>query len=145
MAPSIPIPTDNIYKFICLFGLALIVSSLFSFVSLYSSSLESKINYDKLIIPLEAKEHRSAEENKLLTLYKNVIQLTKKNEETADSAIGGAIAVGMLVSALGAVLWYNTIQKRDDKLGAAQLEKLEIEIAKLRHELEEATANKPKS
>ena len=51
MQPSIPIPTDNIYKFVALFGLSLFISSGLASVAvhfyfndiLYKRSMESEI------------------------------------------------------------------------------------------------------
>lgn len=34
MEPSIPIPTDNVYKFLCLFGLTVFISSMLGSVYL---------------------------------------------------------------------------------------------------------------
>ncbi|MGZ5858147.1 MAG: hypothetical protein ACXWJK_12970 [Burkholderiaceae bacterium] len=143
MTPSLSIPTDNIYKFACLFGLALIISTIFAFVSTYTTSLESKIKYTATIISLEAKEQRSKAENDLLVMDKQLIEVTKTNEKFADSAIGVVFGIGFILSIYGAIRWYNNIQMRDDKLGVLQLEKLEIEIAKLRSELDKSSSEKP--
>jgi len=70
MTPSLPIPTDNIYKFACLFGLALIMASIFSYVSIYSSSLDRKVKHMEVIIPLEANSQRSKADNDLIELNK---------------------------------------------------------------------------
>ena len=55
MIPSLPIATDNIYKFACLFGLAIIVASVLSFVSVYSSTLDRKVKLSEIILLFEAK------------------------------------------------------------------------------------------
>ena len=57
MIPNIPIATDNIYKFACLFGLAIIVASIFSFVNVYSSTLDKKVQLSETIIRIEAEEN----------------------------------------------------------------------------------------
>jgi len=135
MTPALPIPTDNIYKFACLFGLALIISSVFAFVSIYTNSLDQKVKYSETIISLEAKDQRSKAESDLLEMTKKLVEVTKSNEKSANSFIGAGVAIGILLSAFGALMWYQTIQKRDDRLAALQIEKLEVEIAKLRSEL----------
>lgn len=134
MAPYLPVPTDNIYKFACFFGLALIISSLFAFVSIYTTSLDRKIKYSEVIISLEAKEHRNKAEDNMLALNKQLINITKSNANFAGICIAIALAVGILLSSLGAAKWNRVIQKRDDKLVALQIEKLEVEISKLRAE-----------
>lgn len=151
MTPSLSVATDNIYKFACLFGLALIISSIFAFVSTYTASLDRKIKYSETIIPLEAKAQRTKAEDDLLAMNKKLIEVTKSNEEVAGIIIIVILAVGISLSIAGAQMWYSTIQKRDDRLAALQQEKLEIEIEKLRSELakpapsELATLNGAKS
>ena len=135
MTPSLPVATDNIYKFACLFGLALIVSSMFAFVSTYTTSLDRKIKYSEAIIPLEAKVQRTKAEDDLLSMNKKLIEVTKSNEDAAGIVIVVILLVGISLSIAGAQMWYSTIQKRDDRLAALQQEKLELEIEKLRSEL----------
>lgn len=136
MTPSsLPVPTDNIYKFACLFGLALIVSSVLAFVSTYTSSLDRKIRYSEIIIPLEAKAQRSKTEEDILDMNRKLIEVTKSNEKFAQSLIGGLLCLGIVLSAYGASQWYKVIQRRDDKFAALQQRKLEAEIAKLESDL----------
>lgn len=142
MQPSLPIPTDNIYKFACLFGLVLIVSAIFAFVSSYSSSLDRKIKYSEVIIPLEAKADRSKIENDLLALNQRLIEVTKSNEKSASTAIGIVLGFGLLLSAYGAKKWHQVIQTRDDKLADLQLRKLEAEVAKLEAEVQPALTDR---
>lgn len=136
MAPSsLPIPTDNIYKFACIFGLALIVSSVFAFVSTYTSSLDRKIKYSEVVIPLEAKSQRTAVEEKTLLMNQKLIEVTKSNEHSAMGGVAICLVAGFLLSGYGAQRWHRDIQRRDDKLANLQIEKLEVEVAKLKYEL----------
>jgi hypothetical protein len=135
MTPSLPIPTDNIYKFTCLFGLALIISSLFAFVSTYTSSLDRKIKYSETIIPLEAKTQRSKVEDDILAMNRKLIDVTKSNENVASTVISILFVIGIYLSSFGAIRWHRVIQHRDDKLATLQIEKLEVEITKLRSEI----------
>ena len=137
MQPTIPIPTDNIYKFSCLFGLALIVTVIFSFVSVYNSSLEKKIKYFDVVTALEAKKDKTDAENKLLEKNKNLIELTRDNEKTANQYFGAVLVIGLLLAILGASMWYTVIQKQDDEIMKLQLRKLAAEVKQL-----EASANK---
>lgn len=131
MQPSLPIPTDNIYKFACLFGLVLIVSAIFAFVTSYSSSLDRKVKYLEVMIPLEAKEDRTKAENDLLALHKRLIEVTKSNEDFTLLPIAAILVFGLSLSWYGANKWHQVIQKRDDAMAALQLRKLEAEVAKL--------------
>ena len=121
MQPSVPIPTDNIYKFACLFGLALIVSAIFSFVASYSSSLDRKVRYMEIVIPLEAKTEKSKTEEDLLAMNRKLISVTKENEQAATVAISAVLVAGLLLSLYGATKWHQIVQKRDDQLAELQL------------------------
>ena len=131
MQPSVPIPTDNIYKFACLFGLALIVSAIFSFVASYSSSLDRKVRYMEIMIPLEAKTEKSKTEEDLLAMNRKLISVTKENEQAATVAISAVLVAGLLLSLYGATKWHQIVQKRDDQLAELQLRKLAAEVARL--------------
>lgn len=131
MQPSVPIPTDNIYKFACLFGLALIVSAIFSFVASYSSSLDRKVRYMEIVIPLEAKTEKSKTEEDLLAMNRKLISVTKENEQAATVAISAVLVAGLLLSLYGATRWHQIVQKRDDQLAELQLRKLAAEVARL--------------
>lgn len=137
MTPStLSVPTDNIYKFACLFGLALIVSAVFAFVATYTSSLDRKIKYSEVLIPLEAKTQRTAAEEQTLLLNRKLIEITKSNENAAMGAVAICLVAGAVLSVYGAHRWHRDIQQRDDKLASLQVEKLEVEVAKLKHELQ---------
>ncbi len=131
MQPSIPVPTDNIYKFACLFGLALIVSAIFSYVNTYSSSLDRKIRYSEVVIPLEAKSERTKAEEQLLALNKKLLEVTRANENTTYGALFVVLASGVLLSIVGAARWSQVVQSRDDRLAELQIRKLAAEVAKL--------------
>lgn len=133
MNPSLPIPTDNIYKFSCLFGLTLIVASIFSFVAVYSSSLDKKMQYYQAVVMLEAKVGKTVEDNEILKLNKRILEVTRGNEGTANTFAGVVIALGVIVSLWGAGKWHSVIQLRDDRLAELQLEKLQAELDQLKH------------
>lgn len=143
MTPNIAPPTDNIYKFACLFGLALVISSIFGFVSIYSSSLDRKIEYSKTVIPLEAKEKRTKAEDSMLAMSKKLIEVTKSNESFANGLIAVVLVAGLSLSWYGASNWQTKIQARDDMQSLLLLEKMRAEINKLKLEakvLEQAPA-----
>jgi uncharacterized membrane protein YidH (DUF202 family) len=131
MLPTLPVPTDNIYKFTCLFGLALIVSAILSFVSTYTASLDRKIKYMEVVADLETKRERTKTEDGLLAMNRKLVTVTRSNETFANSALGILLGIGILLSSFGALRWYQVIQRRDDKFAELQLRKLEMEIAKL--------------
>ena len=139
MTPSLPLPTDNVYKFVCLFGLTLVGVGVFSFLSSYSPSLERAVRYSEAVISLEAKPERTAAEEELLAMNKKLIEIAKANEVAALDAIGKVVGLGIVLSLGGAYLWYTKIQLRDDQLARLQLEKVELEVTKLRIDVEQAS------
>lgn len=146
MIPSLPIATDNIYKFSCLFGLAIIIASIFSFVSVYTSTLDRKVQLSETIISLQAKEELSKAEKDRLELNQKLIEITKTNEGAALNSIVVIFFIGLSLSGYGAIGWHTKIQKRDDLLATLQIEKLRAEIAKLDIEvarMQDPVAGKP--
>lgn len=139
MSPSLPVPTDNVYKFACIFGLALIIVGVFSFSTIYTSSLDRKVGYGLTVIALEAKEKRSKEEEDLLALNKKLLEVTRENEKTANTALSAIVGVALAISGLGAKGWYFKVQKRDDRIAELQLAKLEHEVTKLAAEIAATT------
>lgn len=140
MTPSLPVPTDNIYKFSALFGLALVVSGIFAFTTVYTSSLEKKIKYAEAMIALEAKTTRTKLEDDTLALNRKLVEVTQSNERTANYSLGSLIAIGLALSVYGAVRWHQFIQPRDDEIARLQKEKLEAEVSKLRAEVDRSTS-----
>lgn len=136
MTPSLSLPTDNIYKFVCLFGLALMLVSVFSFITTYTSTLDRKVRYSEIVISLDSKASRSKNEEDLLDLNKKLLKITNTNEKTADITIGFVFALGGILSYIGAHSWYRKVQQRDDQLVKLQIQKLEAEISKINIEIE---------
>jgi hypothetical protein len=136
MTPSLAIPTDNIYKFSCLFGLALIIVAAFSFITTYATTLDRKVKYSETIIQLESKGSRTKIENDVLELNTKLLDVTKTNEKNINYAIGVLFGLGFLLSYYGAENWYKKVQLRDDHLMQLQSQKLELEVAKLNLEIE---------
>lgn len=135
MQPALPVPTDNIYKFACLFGLVLIVSGIFAFVASYSASLDRKVKYAEVVIPLQAKSPRTKAEDEILAMHSKLIEVTQANERVANIAIGIVMGFGLLLSTAGAGKWSRLVQRRDDTLADLQVRKLTAEVAKLEAEV----------
>ena len=112
----------------------MIDSSIFSLVAIYTSSLDRKILYTQAIISLETKAQRNKADDDLLSMNAKLIEVTKSNEYFASTAVGVSLGISILLSLYGAIKWHREIQQRDDKLATLQLEKLEVEIEKLRSE-----------
>ena len=81
MNPSLSAPTDNIYKFFSIFGLAIIMTSILSLTAIYTSSLDRRIGYKEKIISIENKTQKTGEEIATLALNKKLMDITKQNED----------------------------------------------------------------
>ena len=132
MYPNLSIATDNIYKFACLFGLALILASIFSFVSVYNYTLNKKISLSETIIPIEVKKERTKEEDAKLELSNKLFDIAKSNHNFANLVIGVVLGTGIFLTIYGAWCWKAKIQARDDLLAELQIEKLRAEISLLK-------------
>jgi hypothetical protein len=134
MFPNLSIATDNIYKFACLFGLALILASIFSFVSVYNFTLNKNISLSEAIIAIEAKKERTKEEEAKLELSNKLLNVAKSNQEVANKAISYVLGIGIFLTIYGAWFWKTKIQARDDLLANLQVEKLRAEINALKRQ-----------
>ena len=132
MTPTIPLPTDNIYKFVCLFGLALILAAVYGFVALYSSSLERVETYSKAVIELQANTPPTEVDADRLKLAKAMLSVTTQNRQAGTWGIAVTLSIGLAMGFLGGRAWYHRIQVRDDEVSKLQLEKLRLEVEKLR-------------
>jgi hypothetical protein len=134
MFPNLSIATDNIYKFACLFGLAIILASIFSFVSVYNSSLDKKVSIAEKIMLLEAKESLSKYEESSLELNKKLLEVSGSNQKAAGIFISVVLGIGIYLSGYGAWEWTTKIQTRDDEIAKLQVEKLRAEINALKRQ-----------
>lgn len=107
---------------------------MFAFVSMYNSSLEKKIWYLDVIAKLEAANTLSKVEERSLETARMLVKITQSNERFANYAIAIILSIGFLLSWYGAQKWHSIVQKRDDSIANLQVEKLELEVAKLRSE-----------
>lgn len=135
MIPSIPVPTDNIYKFTCLFGLTLIVSAFFGFIACYNAALDAKLKHYELVVQLEAKDAKTKAETDLIDLHKKVIDVTKSNEQIVTGCCTAVLIFGVVLSIYGARNWRLKIQERDDRMAQVQISKIEKEVEKLSLEI----------
>lgn len=131
MTPSLSVPTDNIYKFASLFGLALIIASVLSFVSVYSFTLSEKVKISETINTMEAKTGGSKTDEDALKRSKRLLEVHSANEKHANNVITVVIALGIASSIWGFSCWKSRVQGRDDRLVELQIKRLELEVAQL--------------
>lgn len=127
---SLPIPTDNLYKFACLFGLTLIVVAVFGMISINNAEVERVVRMIESTHSAAMKQDRVAAEG-AVALFENVSNATRIPYAIATLALTFTLALGCSISVVGAIFWKQKVQKRDDLMAELQLKKLEAEVAQL--------------
>jgi hypothetical protein len=136
MEPSIPIPTDNAYKFAAFFGLAVLISSMVAIVYTYDKYFERGYTDFIELEVLKAKDILSADES----VRKTALELKQKTDQANKRSLlnflmacmGGSIALSLM----GGVCWLGKVQPKQDELLNLQIEKMKCEIQVLDKQLE---------
>jgi hypothetical protein len=136
MDNRIPVPTDNIYKFYALFGLLLFVFSCGAFLYINRSSNEVVF---AAVPELEALRHNASpstvDSAKIAVLEKR-LEINKANKQFYQQAIGVLLGSSILAIIFGFLKWHYAVQPVLDRTAKAQMEIAELQLAKLRRELE---------
>jgi hypothetical protein len=138
MTPSIPITTDNIYKFAALFGLVLVISTGFGMLYLLSINYEFAVkNFDEYEL-LMAKENLSQAE----FIRKNAFDMQIKYRTLAVNGFMFFLTllavIGSIVSFWGSYHWLKKVQPKQDELINLQIEKTRREVQMLDKQLEKS-------
>ena len=128
MEGKIPLPTDNIYKFYALFGLLLLVTVIASYTYAYQATTALLFEDIGTLASLDSKEKLSVEEANRKQLVQKRIDITVKNRDTFNAAIGiiGGLALSLLW--FGFRKWHFELQPKLDRL-------LDLQIAKAEQDL----------
>lgn len=135
MQPNLTVATDNIYKFTCLFGLALVITSIFSYLSVYSSTLDKKVQLLEKQLVLNEKKKKTKVDEGALEITNKLLEITKANEKNAYYGIVLLLLIGVFLSLFGAYQWATKIQIRDDEIARLQEVKLLAEISVLNRQV----------
>jgi hypothetical protein len=133
MEPTVPIATDNIYKFYALFGLVMLIFSGVALVYAYTQHYEAAYKDWIALETLKAKPESmlSTEETVRKRILESKIEIDRGNKTTytiISSCIG---AIGLLLMWSGFYHWQTKVQPKQDQLLDLQLEKLRREIGAL--------------
>jgi Flp pilus assembly protein TadB len=130
MESRIPLPTDNIYKFYALFGLFLLITSIFG--TLYSnSSTNEKIHslvkeYTEVSIQAVNEDQKA-----LVEIIEKRIGNQVSNKKFYTLSLGFIAGVAILLMFYGFKKWHQDIQPKQDEYLDLQLEKLRAEVKKI--------------
>jgi uncharacterized Tic20 family protein len=128
MEPKIPLPTDNIYKFYALFGLMLLITSILGTI-LVNTSTNEKLY--ELIKEYEAipKEQKEKSKSTLAEVIEKLIDVQIKNKYFFLYSLGATSGISIILMWYGFRQWHTKIQPKQDEL-------FELQLSKLRKELE---------
>lgn len=129
MDPRIPVPTDNIYKFLATFGLVVMVVSLT--LMFVNSRTANQVVFDsaQAYYDLKSNEDPLIEERE--ELLNKQVQVAVSNREHGKWILAIIFAIGFYSSCFGFYRWYRNVQPVHDEILELQKRKLELEIRSL--------------
>lgn len=134
MLDRVPVPTDNIYKFIALFSLVILIFSLWASFTLHNSTNEVVFKNLPEIETLKKLESRTHEQEVHLALMQRKIEIAKSDSNFISYFLGGLIAVSFWGLGYGFRTWHKDIQPLADATARAQLRLLRLQAVQLRLE-----------
>ncbi|MCO8251112.1 hypothetical protein [Comamonas thiooxydans] len=134
MLDRVPVPTDNIYKFIALFSLVALIFSMWAIINIQTSTNEVVYKTLPEIEALKNFEKRTNEQNLSLALLERKLEVAKSDRKALSYALYGVFGVAFWMAAYGFGKWHKDIQPLVDAQNKAQLEILQLQIEKLRLE-----------
>ena len=132
MDSRIPIPTDNIYKFLATFGLLLMISASTLTIYMYQTTNDIIFKNAAAIYDLELAELPVENKEGRVKLMVQAVKIVTENRLYGTLFFGVLFVVGFFSSVVGFCQWYTRIQPGHDTTIRLQNEKLEAELAALR-------------
>jgi hypothetical protein len=135
MESKIPLPTDNIYKFVALFSLVLLI---FSFGSvIFASNAANAVVFEHWVEleTLQAQEKPSIEQVSRLKALEKKIEVAVSNKKTFIQFSGAGAAFGLFGIIFGFGYWHKKIQPLADQMAVTQLELARLQLLSLRADL----------
>lgn len=129
---SIPIPTDNIFKFYALFGLALFATAAYGYLYLVGSVNQETIAYIERVenSKINGLEEQSEHSTKAHLNFLN----SKYNDLKGMYVLFCILGTGGLVMSLfGFIFWHTVYQKKHDYLLDLTIEKSYLEVEELKN------------
>ena len=128
---SLPIPTDNLYKFFAMFGLAILITAIMGSVLINSATNQKLLTYIEQIETIAANGESEAKKG-TLEVYEKLIKVTINDKKFLTIGLGLFGGVGVLMLLHGFQRWYTYYQPKHDEI-------LELTINKMRAEAEDSS------
>lgn len=136
MLDRVPVPTDNIYKFIALFSLVTLIFCGWQVISINSMTNAVIFQNYPEIEALKSVEERSREQEARLAMLDRQLAVATKDRKLFNEILGGIIGFALLGLFYGFYTWQKDIQPMADAQSKAQLEILHLQMEKLRLEIQ---------
>ena len=114
MQPTLPVPTDSLYKFAALFGLVLLVTSIIAFNTSYNNTHAELTSLAQKYIDIELKQGTAARQ--MRHLLERQIEIADANRDFRAFFIAITLAIGTLSSGWGFLMWHRLQPLRDELL-----------------------------
>lgn len=131
MQSKVPLPTDNIYKFYALFGLALSLALVYAFVNMHQSFNERAYKRYIDLEVLNSYEKLTPVQKATKAILENQKKIDASDKKTLIYAIGGTLGISILLIISGFYQWSSKIQPQQDKIIEMQIKKMALEIKAL--------------
>ena len=129
MDTKIPVPTDNIYKFLATFGLVVMVASMTLIILNANTTNKTVWEAANAIYDLEVSNDPLKE--KRMKLLESEIGVAASNRTFGLWALSVVFALGFFASLEGFRRWYKHIQPMYDEILELEREKLRLEVSSL--------------
>lgn len=135
MESKIPLPTDNIYKFVALFSLLLVISG-FGLVT-YATNSSNSIVFDHWVEleMLQAIEKPTTEQRARLKSIEKKVEVAVSDKDTYKSLAFMMILIGTAGGFFGFGYWHRHIQPAADQMTRTQLEIARLQLLNLKADL----------
>lgn len=135
MESKIPLPTDNLYKFVALFSLVLLISAFGTI--LYATNATNAVAFEHWveIESLQAQEALSVEQASRLKALERKIEVAVADKETYVRSAQIISALATLGIFFGFGYWYKRLQPIADEMAATQLEIAKLQLLALKADL----------
>lgn len=143
MLDRVPVPTDNIYKFIALFSLVALIFSCWQMISVTTASNAIVIKNYPEIEELKSLEARTRAQEARLAVLEREKEVVVKERTLFVIILSGVIAFAFYGIIYGFWVWRRDVQPMVDAQNKAQLELLQLQIEKLRLENQKLAGSQP--
>ena len=136
MESKIPLPTDNIYKFIALFSLVLFISGFGTLI--YATNTTNALAFEHWveIETLQALEKPTLEQAARLQSLEKKIEIAVADKDAYKTLAYIMITAGTIGVILGFGYWHRRIQPLADQMAATQLEIAKLQLLSLKAEMQ---------